>query len=83
MKQIGVPSEVVSQITTANARTSPEWLSTCFSQALAWWVANQRNPGATYEVILAVLDPEGDEIGPLLNRALAREVKDFMIKQQG
>ena len=79
--QIGVSADKVSQIQAANARIGPNWLSTCLNEALEWWVANYSNP--TYEVIIAVLDPEKGKMNPVMNRALAKEVKKFMAKEQG
>ena len=80
-QQIGVPNIVVTRIQTTHARTSPNWLATCFKEALEWWVANHRNP--TYEVIIAVLDPKEGETNPAMNRALARKVRRFMAGEQG
>ena len=80
-QQIGVPNIVVTRIQTTHARTSPNWQSTCFTEALKWWVANHRNP--TYEVIIAVLDPKEGEMNPIMNRALAKKVREFMAGEQG
>ena len=79
--QVGVPPDVVSQIETANARTSPNWLSMCLMQALQWWVANHRSP--TYEAILAALDPKEGEMTPVMNRRLATKVREFMTGEKG
>ena len=76
-RQIGVPASQVSQIRAANPPTGPY---TCLSQALEWWVNNHDNP--KYETIIAVLDPEGRQTTPVMNRYLASQVKVFMAKQQ-
>ena len=78
-QQIGVPTDKTDQIKAANAQIGPNWLSTCFTEALEWWVDNHRGP--TYEVILAVLDPKEGEMNPAMNRALARKVRDFMARE--
>lgn len=78
-QQIGVPHTTVTNIETTNARTGPNWISTCFQQALQWWVDNGRNP--TYEVIIGVLDPPGGEMTPVMNRRLAGKVREFMREQ--
>ena len=78
--QIGVPSVQVSQIRAANPQSGPSDLYICFTQALEWWVNNHHNP--TYEAIIAVLDPEMGQTTPVMNRALASEVKRFMAKEQ-
>ena len=77
-KLIGVPFSQISSIEAANPRPS---LYNCFSQSLEWWVANHDDP--TYEAILAVLDPKRGETTPLMNRDLAKEVKEFMANKQG
>ena len=81
VQQIGVPADKVLEIKTANAHTSPSWLYTCLTEALRWWVANYSSP--TYEVIIAVLEPEVGQTTPVMNRTLASEVKEFMAKEEG
>ena len=78
--QIGVPLVQVSQIRAANPPSGPSDLYICFTQALEWWVNNHPNP--TYEAIIAILDPEMGQTGPVMNRALASQVKRFMAKEQ-
>ena len=80
-QQIGVPYTMITQIEAANPRNGPSWISTCLQQALEWWVENNRNP--TYEVIIGVLDPPGDEMNPVMNRRLAIRVRKFMAREQG
>ena len=79
-RQIGVPVICISQIRAANPSTGPSYLYMCLSQALEWWVTNHHNP--TYEEIIAILDPKKGQKTPVMNRALAREVRKFMAKQQ-
>ena len=74
---IGVPSSQISVIEAAN----PRYTVKCLSQSLDWWITNHCNP--TYEAILAILDPKWGETTPLMNRDLAKEVKEFMTKEQG
>ena len=74
---IGVPSSQISVIEAANPRHRVK----CLSQSLDWWITNHCNP--TYEAILAILDPKWGETTPLMNRDLAKEVKEFMTKEQG
>ena len=81
VQQIGVPADKVLEIQTVNAHTSPSWLYTCLIKALRWWVDNYPNP--TYEMIIAVLDPEVGQTTPIMNRTLASEVKEFMAKEEG
>ena len=50
-------------------------------RAMDWWVANHSNP--TYEVIIAVLDPESGQTTPVMNRTLSSQVKEFMVKEWG
>ena len=76
VQQIGVPTDKASEIQAANANSSPSWLLKCFTQAMEWWVANHSSP--TYEVIMDVL-----ETTPVMNRTLAKEVKEFMTKERG
>ena len=82
-QQIGVPYSKVIQIETTNARIGPNWLYTCLQQALDWWIDNCRNPCPTYEVIIGVLDPAGDEMTSVMNRQLGGEVRQFMAREQG
>ena len=82
-RQIGVPASQISLIRASNPPTSPSdpyACYTCLSQALEWWVNNHDNP--TYEAIIAVLHPERGQTTPVMNRALAHQVKEFMAKQQ-
>ena len=37
---------------------------------------------STYEAIIAILDPKRGQATPVMNRALARQVKQFIAKQQ-
>ena len=78
---IGVPSSQSTFIEAANPHPSSSYLFNCFSQSLEWWIANDHNP--TYEAILAVLDPKRGQTTPLMNRDLAKQVKEFMAKEQG
>ena len=78
---IGVPSSQITLIEAANPHPSPSSLYNCFGQSLEWWIANHHDP--TYETILAVLDPKWGETTPLMNRDLAKQVKDFMAKERG
>ena len=82
-RQIGVPTVQISQIQAANPRTNPTSLYTSLTQVLEWWIANHHNP--TYEVIISALDPKLGEITPVMNRALANQVREFMakLKEQG
>ena len=79
VQQIGVPTDKISEINITNAHSGPNRLYMCFTQAMEWWVANHSNP--TYEVIIAVLDPEMGQTTPVMNRTLAKEVKEFMTKE--
>ena len=79
VQQIGVPIHKVSEIKAANTNSGPSWLSKCFTQAMDWWVDNHSCP--TYEVIIAVLDPEMGQTTPAMNRSLASQVKKFMAKE--
>ena len=75
--QIGVPTVQISQIQAANH----EMLSTSLAQTLEWWIANHHDP--TYEVIISALDPKLGETTPVMNRALASQVRELMAKEQG
>ena len=79
VQQIGVPTDKVYEIRAANANSGPNWLYMCLTQAMEWWVINHCNP--TYEVIIAVLDPEMGQTTPVMNRTLATQVKEFMAKE--
>ena len=77
--QIGIPSDKIFEIKVTNANSGPNWLYICFTQAMEWWVANHSSP--TYEMIIAVLDPEMGQTTPVMNRTLASQVKEFMAKE--
>ena len=77
--QIGIPSDKIFEINRTNAHSGPNRLYMCLTQAMEWWVANHSNP--TYEMIIAVLDPEMDQTTPVMNRTLAKQVKEFMTKE--
>ena len=77
---IGVPIVQISQIHAANPPTNPNSLYTSLTQALEWWINYHDNP--TYEVIISVLDPKLGETTPVMNRALASQVRGFMAKEQ-
>ena len=79
--QIGVPMVQIAQIQATNPPTNPTSLYMSLAQALEWWIANHHN--STYEVIISVLDPKLDETTPVMNRALAGQVRGFMAKEQG
>ena len=78
---IGVPPTQISQIKAVNPKTGPRYLYTCFTQALEWWEANHGNP--VYESMIGVLDPGVGKVTPVMNRALASELREFMAKQRG
>ena len=79
--QIGVPSDQISQIEAVKSSTNPTSLYTCLTQVLEWWRANHDNP--TYEVIISCLDPKPGGATPVMNRALASDLREFVAKQQG
>ena len=79
-RQIGVPVSQISLIRKANPVSGPRYLYTCFTETLEWWVNNHHNP--TYEAIIAILDPKRGQTTPVMNRTLARQVRQFMAKQQ-
>ena len=81
VQQIGVPTYKVSEIIAANANRGPNWLYTCFTQAMEWWVANYPSP--LYEVIIAVLDPTMGQITPVMNRTLANDMRKFLATEWG
>ena len=80
-QQIGVPVAQISLIMAANPQTGLNYLYMykSFTQALEWWVANHNNP--VYESMIAVLDPGIGKVTPVINRALASELREFMAKQ--
>ena len=78
--QIGIPNVQISQIQAANPPTNPTSLYISLAQALQWWINNHDNP--TYEVIISVLDPKFGEATPVMNKALASQVRGFMTKEQ-
>ena len=80
-RQIGVPASQIFVIRAANPVPGPNYLYTCFTETLEWWVNNHHNP--TYEAIIAILDPKRGQMTPVMNRDLARQVREFMAKQQG
>ena len=80
-QQIGVPVAQLSQIKVANPQTGPNYIYKCFTQVLEWWVANHENP--VYETMIDALDPGPGNTSPVMNRALARELREFMAKQRG
>ena len=79
--QIGVPPNQISQIRAVNPAANSSYLYTCLSQVLQWWIAN--HPSPTYEVFINVLDPKLGETTPVMNRALANQVREFMAKEIG
>ncbi len=79
--QIGVPTAKISQIQAANPPTYHKSLYTSLTQALEWWTVHHHSP--TYEVIISALDPKLGETTPVMNRALASQVREFMAKEQG
>ena len=79
-RQIGMPSTQISLIRAANPVPGPNYLYTCFTKTLEWWVNNHHNP--TYEAIIAILDPKRGQTTPVMNRILAEQVRKFMAKQQ-
>ena len=79
--QIGVHPDQISQIRAVNPATNPSHLYTSLSQVLQWWIANHHSP--TFEVIINVLDPKLGETTPVMNRALANQVREFMAKEIG
>ena len=81
VQQIGVPSDQISQIKAGYPQTGPSYLYRCFTQALEWWVANHDNP--VYESMIDALDPGIGKVTPVMNRALARELREFTVKQRG
>ena len=81
VQQIGVPPTQISLIKAASPQTCPNYLYRCFTQALEWWVANHDNP--VYESMICALDPEFGQVNPVMNRALARELREFVAEQQG
>ena len=81
VQQIGVPPTQISQIRAANPQTGTNYLYKCFTQALEWWVANHDNP--VHETMIEVLDPEIGKVTPVMNRALANKLREFMAKQRG
>ena len=80
-QQIGVPSDVISQIKVATPQTGRNYLYKCFTQALEWWVANHDNP--VYKSMIDTLDPGIGKMTAVMNRALARELREFIANQQG
>ena len=80
-QQIGVPPAQISQIKVANPQSGPDYLYKCLTQALEWWVANDGDP--VYERMSDVLDPGIGKTTPVMNRALARELREFMGTQRG
>ena len=76
-EQIKVPHYLILQIKAANPQTGPDYLYKCFTQALEWWIANHDNP--VYETIIGVLD----EVPAVMNRALAKDLREFLAKQRG
>jgi hypothetical protein len=78
--QIGVPTAKISQIQAANPPTYHKSLYTSLTQALEWWTVHHHSP--TYEVIISALDPKLGETTPVMNRALASQVREFMAKEQ-
>ena len=80
-QQIGVPPDQISRIQAVNPATDPSYLYASLSQVLQWWIANHHSP--TYEVIINVLDPKSGETTPIMNRALAKQVREFMAKELG
>ena len=80
-QQIGVPPAQIALIKVANPQTGPTSLYQCFTQALEWWQANHENP--VYETMIGVLDPGNGKVTPVMNRALAKELREFMAKQRG
>ena len=81
VQQIGVPPAQISQIKAGNPQTGPNYLYKCFTQALEWWIANHDNP--VYERMIAVLDPGPGKVTPVMNRALAKELREFVAEQRG
>ena len=79
--QIGVPLTQIPQMKSANSRTGPPYLHTCLYLALEWWVANHDNP--VYESMIDVLDPGPGKVTPVMNRALASELREFTAQQRG
>ena len=77
-QQIGVPFDHISHIKAANPQAGPSY---CFSHALKWWQSNLDSP--VYEIIIDVLDPGIGKVTPAMNRACAKEVREFMAKQSG
>lgn len=80
-RQIGVPSVHISQIQAANPPVNATSLYRSLTHALDWWIVNHPNP--TYELIISALDPNLGQATPVMNRALAREVRVFMAKERG
>ena len=76
-QQIGVPPTQISQIQA----DSNYAVYKCLIRALEWWEANHDNP--VYESMIAVLDPGIGKVTPVMNRALASKLREFMAKQRG
>ena len=80
-QQIGVPSDQITLIKATTPQSGPTYFYLCFIQALEWWEANHDNP--VYEIMIDALDPGIGKVTPVMNTALASELREFMAEQQG